>query len=155
MCRDVYRARRETSERTKRCATTRPRQQLVPGRCSAACSVQEPCMRSTYACVSSCVREPRARALHARARDAAVTRTPQKHAVRCDMCTLEELHASRLWVTKYGRGERGNGSKEDNNFAAARRERETGRETSGEERRRGSERVKDRVKGRKGREKAR
>lgn len=39
--------------------------------------------------------------------EAEVTRTSQKHAVRCDMYTLEELHAGRLWVTKYGWGNEG------------------------------------------------
>lgn len=40
--------------------------------------------------------------LHARVHEAVVTRTWQKHAVRCDMRTPEELHVGRLWVTKYG-----------------------------------------------------
>ena len=38
-----------------------------------------------------------------------------EHAVRCDMRTLEELHADRLWVTKYGWEERTNGSKKESN----------------------------------------
>lgn len=40
-----------------------------------------------------------------------------EYAVRCDMRTLEELHADRLWVTKYGWEERTkrNESKKESN----------------------------------------
>lgn len=68
--------------------------------------------------VRECVRGMRAwscSGLHARVHEVVVTRTWQKHAVRCDMRTPEELHAGRLWVTKYGWRERANGSKKESN----------------------------------------
>lgn len=72
-------------------------------------------------CVHACMRD-RAAVYHARVREAVVTRTWQKHAVRCDMRTPEELHAGRLWVTKYGWRERANGSKKESKSPWNRRE---------------------------------
>lgn len=56
--------------------------------------------------------------------EAEVTRTSQKHAVRCDMYTLEELHAGRLWVTKYGRGNEGTEVREGERLPEIRRKNE-------------------------------
>lgn len=88
MCQNVYRTYAKMSGKTKGCATC-SRSKLVPGRCA---HTQNKCIR---ALLQVCLHE------------AEVTRTSQKHAVRCDMYTPEELHAGRLWVTKYGWGNEG------------------------------------------------
>lgn len=85
---------------------------FVLGRCA---------QHAGQAYVSACMRD-RAAVYHARVREAVVTRTWQKHAVRCDMRTPEELHAGRLWVTKYGWRERANGSKKESKSLWNRRE---------------------------------
>lgn len=83
MCQNVYPTYAKVSGKTKGCATC-SRSKLVPGRCA---HTQDKCIRAWIsALLQVCLHE------------AEVTRTSQKHAVRCDMY----IHPKSCMPVVYG-----------------------------------------------------